>query len=61
MNQIIRIRHKFQNLIKEGYFIKTKKGLIPIIFHQGEFVVLKEENIIKQEEISINTMTGRIF
>ena len=60
MNQIIRIKHRFQNLTKEGYFIRTKHGLIPINFHQGEFVILKEENIIKKENISINTITGRI-
>jgi len=60
MNQLIKIKYKTREGYSEGYFIKTKKGLIPVSFSQNEFFEIKEEKIIEIKNVDVSIITGRI-
>jgi len=60
MNQILKIIYKAKGEIREGYFIETRRGLVPIRIPFGEFQHIDKEKIISKKNVSINKITGRI-
>ena len=60
MNQIVRVKYGIKGETREGYFIETKMGFLPVRISSGEFHILTKEDIISKEKVSVNKITGKL-